>query len=57
MQSMQEILDHSIDDSTLQEGEAYYTSKAGPKPRSQQEDGVSWLNEKRDQAHRFLWQI
>ncbi len=33
LQSMQEIVDHSKDDSALQEGDAYYTTKVGPKPK------------------------
>ena len=33
LQPMQEIVDHSKHDSALQEGDAYYTTKAGPKPK------------------------
>ena len=33
LQSMQEIVDHLKDDSALQVGDAYYSTKTGPKPK------------------------
>ena len=33
MQSMQEIVDHLKDDSALQVGDAYYSTKTGPNPK------------------------
>ena len=49
---MQEIVDHEKNDDTLKEKDAYYSTKAGPKPK-RTTDGVYWWNGRTDLARGF----